>query len=121
MPRRRASLRPQPTQTRPITDPDEGAFRAHNKILIMCHAESGDPQHAPAWHPAFYYLCWLHGPYAHNSTFDSNETAYNGGDQKLGETTNVTFRNNSSITTRARYLVQQQQYRRARRRQSRGG
>ena len=34
------------------------------------------------------------GPYAHNSTFDSNEIAYNGGDQKLGETTNVTFRNN---------------------------
>jgi parallel beta-helix repeat protein len=34
------------------------------------------------------------GPYAHNSTFDSNEIAYNGDGQKLGETANVTFRNN---------------------------
>jgi len=34
------------------------------------------------------------GPSASNSTFDSNEIAYNGWEQKVGETTNVTFRNN---------------------------
>jgi len=34
------------------------------------------------------------GPYASNSTFDSNEIARNGWEQKVGETTNVTFRNN---------------------------
>ncbi len=32
--------------------------------------------------------------YAHNTTFDSNEIAYNGSEQKVVESANVTFRNN---------------------------
>jgi parallel beta-helix repeat protein len=34
------------------------------------------------------------GLYAHNTTFDSNEIARNGWEQKIGESQNVTFRNN---------------------------
>jgi parallel beta-helix repeat protein len=34
------------------------------------------------------------GQNAHNTTFDSNEIAYNGWEQKIGEARNVTFRNN---------------------------
>jgi parallel beta-helix repeat protein len=34
------------------------------------------------------------GNLAHNTTFDSNEIAYNGPEQKVGASSNVTFRNN---------------------------
>ena len=34
------------------------------------------------------------GPYAHNSTLEGNEIAYNGWQQKVMESANVTFRNN---------------------------
>jgi parallel beta-helix repeat protein len=34
------------------------------------------------------------GPYAHNTTFEGNEIAYNGAEQKVGEAAKVTFRNN---------------------------
>src|SRR4030095_6046162 len=34
------------------------------------------------------------GPYAHNSTLEGNEIAYNGWQQKVTESANVTFRNN---------------------------
>ncbi len=34
------------------------------------------------------------GQYADNTTFDSNEIAYNGPEQKVGQSANVTFRNN---------------------------
>ena len=34
------------------------------------------------------------GPYAHNTTLESNEIAYNGTQQKVSESANVTFRNN---------------------------
>ncbi len=36
----------------------------------------------------------LRGRYAHQTTFDSNEIAYNGPEQKVVESANVTFRNN---------------------------
>ena len=34
------------------------------------------------------------GPYAHNTVVEGNEIAYNGGQNKIAETRNVTFRNN---------------------------
>ena len=34
------------------------------------------------------------GPYAHNTIIEGNEIAYNGGQPKIAETNNVTFRNN---------------------------
>ncbi len=34
------------------------------------------------------------GPYAHNTVVEENEIAYNGGQNKIAETRNVTFRNN---------------------------
>ena len=43
-----------------------------------------------------WHLCWLHARRRHadNTTFDSNEIAYNGMEQKVVESANVTFRNN---------------------------
>ena len=62
------------------------------------------------------------GAYAHNSTLENNEIAYNGWEQKVTESANVTFRNNFvHHNVGRRHLVRQRQYRRARRRQSRGG